>query len=64
MHGITAPPPLSFPAVPPFCQCLAKSGHFCRTLANPSAARGKHFAKPWQNWRKFAKHWQKAGGTV
>ncbi|MBQ7251582.1 MAG: hypothetical protein IJS32_03160 [Kiritimatiellae bacterium] len=35
-----------------------KSEHFCRILAKPPAARGKHFAEHWQNPLKFAEHWQ------
>ena len=41
-----------------FCQALAKIGQICQTLANPSAAPGKHFAKPWQKLGEFANAWQ------
>lgn len=41
-----------------FRRCSAKTEEICRTLAIPSAARGKHFANVWQNRGEFAKHRQ------
>ena len=40
------------------CQCLAKMGRFCQTLAKSRKRAAGGFAKHRQKSRKFAKHWQ------